>query len=458
MSSGRAVVVGAGVAGLTAAYKLVSSGWDVTVVEIEKQVGGLAKSFYYNGYAFDCGPHRFHTDDKIVEQFILQVLGEDRLIIDRSSAVWFFNRYHEWPLRRSTIFKLPPSVMFGAALDLFFKKPARDESFQEYVLGLYGKTLFDHFFKDYTEKFLMHTCDALHADWASAGINRAVIDKRVKANSLMQVIKSTLFPRPVNSKFIYPASGGIGVFSDRLVKLIEKEGGLVLTDARVSDVSANENSITEVTISTGAGTQHRLHPDLLIWTAPAQVLGDMLEMPTWNLTFLDSVMYNVELEGTPPMPYQWIYYGSKDFLINRVSIPANFGTHTAPNGRNGICCELCSIDDDATWRSPEELKSRVIDDLLRARLIRSKSEVLGVHIEKIRNSYPIYTIDYRKKLNHAMRDMSRFENVLLLGRTGTFWYNNMDHSIRMAIDLGAVINEGGDLASWRAGTMENRDL
>jgi protoporphyrinogen oxidase len=454
-----AVIVGAGVAGLSAAYRLAAEGWDVTVVEIEDVVGGLAKSFYYNGYSFDVGPHRFHTDDKGVEEFILNALGDDHIIIDRSSAVWFFGRYHEWPLRRSTIFKLPPKVMFGAAIDLFRKKAPRDETFQEYVLGLYGKTLFDHFFKDYTEKFLMHGCDELHSDWANAGINRAVIDKRIKANTLTQVIKSTLFPRPVHSKFIYPRSGGVGVYSERLVRMIEKEGGQVLTGAAVTDVSANGRQVTELTITSHAsGNRQRLRPDLLVWTAPAQVLGTMLGLPQWNLTFLDSVLYNFELEGRPPMPYQWIYYGSKDFTINRVSIPANFGDHTAPEGRNGVCAELCSKDGDDTWKTPEARTDMVIDDLLRAKLIRSREEVHNVHIEKVRNSYPIYTIDYRAKLHKAMEDIRRFENVLLLGRTGTFWYNNMDHSIRMALDMTEVINSGGDIDAWRGHVMENRDL
>lgn len=456
---GSAVVVGAGVAGLSAAYKLADAGWGVTVVEREPVVGGLAKSFYYNGYSFDCGPHRFHTDDKVVKEFILEVLGDDHVIIDRRSAVYFFKRYHEWPLRRSTIFKLPFKVMFGAFIDLFRKKAARDDSFQEYILGLYGKTLFDHFFKDYTEKFLMHNCDQLHADWASAGINRAVIDKRVKASSLTQIIKSTLLPKPVKSKFIYPASGGVGVYSGRLVKLIEEKGGRVLTSATVTDVVRTEDKISELTVSRqDSGEQLRIRPDLVVWTAPAQVLGDLMGLPEWNLTFLDSVMYNFELEGTPPMPHQWIYYGSKDFLINRISIPANFGEHTAPQGRNGICAELCSLDGDATWQEPDKLKEQVADDLLKAKLIRSKDEIIEVHIEKVRSSYPIYTIDYRGKLHKAMTDLNRFKNLLMLGRTGTFWYNNMDHSIRMAIDMAEVVNSGGSLDGWRRHVIENRDL
>lgn len=455
---GSAVVAGAGVAGLTAAYKLAEQGWEVTVVEIEDTVGGLAKSFYYNGYAFDVGPHRFHTDDSRVEEIILHVLGDDHIIIDRSSAVWFFNRYHEWPLKRSTIFKLPPHVMFGAAIDLFFKKSPKGESFEDYILGLYGSTLFKHFFKDYTEKFLMHQCDELHQDWASAGINRAVIDKRVKANSLVQVVKSTLFPKPVTSKFIYPRSGGVGRYSDLLVKRIREKGGEVFTSSSISDVFASEKHINKVVISREDGQQITMNPDLLLWTAPPQVLGDMLELPKWNLTFLDSVLFNYELEGRPPMKYQWIYYGSKDFTINRVSIPANFGEHTAPRGRNGICAELCSLNDDDTWKNPEALRGLVDDDILKARLIRDKKEIVDVHIEKVRNSYPIYTIDYRDKLNNSLSALDRFDNLMMLGRCGTFWYNNMDHSIRMAIDLADHLESRGSSEGWHSHVMENRAL
>ena len=455
--SGSAIVVGAGVAGLTAAYKLADQGFDVTVVEKEKAVGGLAKSWEYNGFHFDVGPHRFHTDDKVVESFILDVLQDDKIVIDRSSAVLFFNRYHEWPLKRSTIFKLPPHVMIGAAWDLFFKKPAQDETFQEYVLGLYGKTLFKHFFKDYTEKFLMHKCDELHQDWASAGINRAVIDKNVKANSLMQVIKSTLFPKPVNSKFIYPASGGIGVFSQRLVKMIEAKGGRVLNNAQVTDVAASGEKVNELTITVGE-KQETARPDLLVWTAPPRVLSKMLELPSRNLTFLDSIIYNVELEGEPVMPYQWIYYGSKDYLINRVSIPGNFGPHTTPEGKAGMCLELCSINDNDTWTNPENYTEQVITDMKNARLIKSKEQVLDVHIENVRNSYPIYTIDYREKLQKALSDLRKYSNLMMLGRCGTFWYNNMDHSIRMALDMAQHIKNAGSVEDWQKHVMENRDL
>jgi protoporphyrinogen oxidase len=455
--SGSAVVVGAGIAGLTAARQLARAGWQVTVVELEDRVGGLARSFHYNGHTFDIGPHRFHTDDPVVLEFIEETLGDDKIIIDRSSGVWFFNRYHDWPLTRKSIFRMPFGVMVGAFLDLFLRRRAKNESFEQYILSLYGKTLYRIFFKPYTEKFLRYPCHELHSDWASAGINRAVIDKRYQATSLFKVIKSTLFPKPVKTKFIYPASGGVDVFCRRLEGMIGKDGGRVHTGARVSSLATAGHKITGVTISTAEG-EVRLRPDLLVWTAPPGEAARLLELPERGLEFLSVIAFNYEIEGPPRVPYQWTYYGAEELTFNRASMPANFAAHTAPPGFSGICIELACMEGDGIWNEPEHLRSLVERDMLRTHLVRRYNEIVDLHVERIRNTYPIYTIDYRERLQAAMAALNRYENLLMLGRTGTFWYNNMDHSIRQALDLAAVINEGGDLEAWREQIMRNRDL
>jgi protoporphyrinogen oxidase len=454
---GSAVIVGAGVAGLTAARQLARAGWEVTVVELEDQVGGLARSFHYNGHTFDIGPHRFHTDDPVVLEFIDETLGDDKIIIDRSSGVWFFNRYHDWPLTRKSIFKMPFRVMVGAFLDLFLRRRAKNESFEQYILSLYGKTLFRIFFKPYTEKFLRYPCHQLHSDWASAGINRAVIDKRYQATSLFKVIKSTLFPKPVTTKFIYPASGGVDVFCRRLAGMVEKDGGRVHTGARVSALATAGHKITGVTISTVEGERH-LRPDLLVWTAPPGEAARLLELPDRGLEFLSVIAFNYEIEGPPQLPYQWTYYGADELTFNRASIPANFAAHTAPPGYSGICIELACMEGDGIWNEPEHLRPLVERDMLRTHLVRRFNEIVDLHIERIRNTYPIYTIDYRERLQAAMAALNRYENLLMLGRTGTFWYNNMDHSIRQALDLAALIASGGNLETWREQIMRNRSL
>lgn len=459
MSRGSAVVVGAGVAGLTAAFQLARENWDITVVELEDTVGGLARSFYYNGYSFDIGPHRFHTDDPSVLEFIDEILGSDKLVIDRSSGVWFYKRYHDWPLTRKSIFRMPLSVMLGAGFDLFIRRKAKNESFEQYILSLYGRTLFKIFFKPYTEKFLKYPCDQLHSDWASAGINRAVIDKRYKATSLFKVLTSTLFPKPVETKFIYPRHGGVDTFALHLADRIEKAGGQVLTGATVSEVATAGHKITGVTInrSNGEADMH-LRPDLLIWTAPPSVIGNLLDLPRWGLEFLSVIIFNYEIDAEPLQPYQWTYYGADELIFNRASIPLNFASHTAPDGHCGICIELACMEGDGIWHEPEHLRSLVEKDMLKVGLVRRYNDILDLHIERIRNTYPIYTLDYREKLHAALEALGHYENLLLLGRTGTFWYNNMDHSLRMALDLAKVINSESDLNQYKSDIKNNRDL
>ena len=174
----------------------------MTVLEREERVGGLARSYRYGGHTFDVGPHRFHTDDEDVERLVLDVLGEDRLTIDRSSAVWLYNDYHDWPLTRSSLLKLPPLVMARAGVDLFRRPADRGDSLEAYILSRYGRTLYDIFFRPYPEKFCLYKCSELHRDWASAGINRAVIDKRLRFDSLWHVAKTTLLPPRVKTRFI----------------------------------------------------------------------------------------------------------------------------------------------------------------------------------------------------------------------------------------------------------------
>jgi len=394
-----------------------------------------------------------------VLEFIDETLGDDKIIIDRSSGVWFFDRYHDWPLRRKSIFRMPLRVMFGAFLDLFFRGKAKDESFEQYILSLYGKTLYRIFFKPYTEKFLRYPCDQLHSDWASAGINRAVIDKRYKATSLLSVITSTLFPKPVKTKFIYPRSGGVDTFCRRLAESIEKDGGRVLTSSTVRELSTDGRKITGLAISRPEGeSELSLRPDLVIWTAPPQVAGGLLGLPNRGLEFLSVIVFNYEIEGPPLLPYQWTYYGADSLIFNRATIPSNFAPHTAPEGSSGICIELACIEGDGIWNEPEHLRPLVERDMLRTNMVRRYNDIVELHIERIRNTYPIYTLDYRGKLQATMEDLGSFDNLMMLGRTGTFWYNNMDHSIRQALDCAEAVISGSDPAVWRRHIMDSRAL
>ena len=190
----QVVVVGAGVAGLTAAYLLARQGAEVAVIEREETVGGLARSFRYGEYTFDVGPHRFHTDYAPVADLIREVLGTQITTIDRSSSVWLFGRHHPWPLRPMSLFFLPPSVSLRICGDVLGPKRTKEgSSFQDYILSVYGPTIYEAFFHPYTGKFLKLPPELIDETWARVSVQRAIIDNKLKMTTLNDIIKATFF-------------------------------------------------------------------------------------------------------------------------------------------------------------------------------------------------------------------------------------------------------------------------
>ncbi len=167
----------------------------------------MARTFHYGDFHFDVGPHRFHTENARVAAFIREILKEDAIEIPRKSGARMFGRFHEWPLTPGILLAMPIRFMFKGARDLLFKERLAGESFEADIVNKYGRTLNDIFFEPYTRKFLFHAPSELHRDWARAGVNRAVIDKRAQSDNLWSLLKNTLMPKPIDTLFLYPPHG-----------------------------------------------------------------------------------------------------------------------------------------------------------------------------------------------------------------------------------------------------------
>ena len=428
-------IVGAGVAGLTIGYQLARKGYRVTVIEKNAVVGGLGRSWHYGDFHFDVGPHRFHTENPRVADFIRHILGDEALEIPRKSGVRMFGRFHEWPLRPSILLSMPIRLMFRGARDLIFRERLPGESFEADVVNKYGRTLYEIFFKPYTEKFLFYAPPELHRDWARAGVNRAVIDKRAAADNLWTLLRNTLLPKPVDTTFLYPPTG-VGRFADRAAEAIRQMGGRIVLGRSLTAIEHGDTRITAVHLE-----HERIPCDNLVWTAPLTTINWHLDIKGVDLEYLSTIFYNLEISKPVKLDYQWTYYGG-DEIFSRVSAPTVFAATMAPPGQSGLCVEFTCREGDERWQNAERYTDAIIHDLVRTGTIDAASDVVNVHIERVPFTYPIYKLNYMGEIQKNLRALARYSNLLLAGRCGRFWYNNMDHSIGQGLTMADKILRG----------------
>jgi protoporphyrinogen oxidase len=432
---GPVVIVGGGVTGLISAHLLLEAGCDVTVIEREPLAGGLARSHRYEDgdWSFDIGPHRFHTENPNIKAYLDRVIKGECTMFPRRSEVYFQGKYYRWPLHPKNLLQLPKGLAAKAFVDLGVNnfRTYEVDTFEQYVMRQYGPTLFKHFFGGYTQKFLGLHPRETHPDWAKVGLNRAIIDDKLQMQNLTQLVKTTLTQyNAAEIDFLYPEQGMQQAW-EKVAAIVENLGGRIITntsarmegkDGRVERIWAGEEQID---------------PSVVIWTAPITVATKQLKVQTPNLPYLGMLTFNVCAEADLDRKYQWCYYGASDLIFSRISIPKYFSPNTVPGSKNavGICCEVTCMEGDERWQHAERLTDWVVDDLIKVGLLKNRRQVHDVHVERTPNSYPIYHKNYPAELEKARRGLDTFENLHLAGRTGLFWYNNMDHSIENAMQL-----------------------
>jgi protoporphyrinogen oxidase len=430
---GPVVVVGGGVAGLVTAHLLAEAGAQVVVIEKFERVGGLARSYQYDGFTFDCGPHRFHTENPNIKAYLDRVLKGHATMFPRKSEVYFAGNYYRWPLHPKNLVQLPIPLALKSGIDLAINgtKTYGQTHFEDYVLRQYGPTLYENFFKGYSIKFLgIHPRDT-HPDWAKVGLNRAIIDDKLQMQNLAQLAKSTLLQfNKAEIDFMYPKGGGLQITWDIVRKMIEAKGGRVLTSTGARLAGANGR------IEAVYAGHERIEPSVVIWTAPITLACEQLGIDQPNLPYLATLFYNVMIEEDVPRKYQWCYYGADDIVFSRVSTPKFFADDTVPHaGASGLCVEVTCRFGDERWTHAERLTDWVVDDLVKVGMISHRRKVHDVRIERVPETYPIYHSTYPLELEKTRKALARFENLQLAGRTGMFWYNNMDHSMENAMQL-----------------------
>lgn len=442
MNSYDYCIVGAGPSGLTFAYNLIKKNKSLKIKIIEKsdRVGGLAKSYDYNGHIFDTGPKRFHTDDPVVKDFLKEISNLKE--IGRSTKVHFLNKYFDWPLNIKSIIKMPLNESIKSLYDLIFKEDFRDlSSFENYIKMKYGNNLYNIFFKPYTEKFLRHNASDLHADWASTGINRTIIDKRINANSFLEIIKSLTLPKKINTKFLYPNAGGFGNFFDLIFKKISNQvsttfDNQIINLEKINTKETNTNEMLLVKCS----NKDQFLTRKIIWTGNLNNLTSIIKKDFYSsLKYINTIFYNfiIKKKFVSNQRAQWIYISDGKKLISRITCMKEFSELNCPDDYYNFIVEVTDSQKDPIFFEKSDLLTNdILKELIDINFIKKISSIEDVKINKILDTYPVYHLEYKSAFNDTTKLIRNFsKNIHLIGRSGAYWYNNSDHSIRMALDV-----------------------
>ncbi|HEY7336742.1 MAG TPA: NAD(P)/FAD-dependent oxidoreductase [Bryobacteraceae bacterium] len=446
----KAVIVGAGPAGLTSAYELSKAGQAVVVLEADPEyVGGIARTVTYKGFRFDIGGHRFFSKSREVEDLWTEICGEDMLQRPRSSRIYYRGQFFAYPLKPLEAFaKLGPIesalCLLSFARARMFPTP-NPKSVEEWVSNQFGERLYRIFFKTYTEKVWGMSCREISADWAA---------QRIKGLSLGSAIKHALFPqrKPKDRKaivktlidsFRYPRKGP-GMMWETCAEKVRTMGGQVLLGRRVVSSRFDPETRTwTVAARTPDGQIETYSGENLISSMPIRELAGQIEprLPERAMAAAEALKYRDFLTVGLIVKEQnrfsdnWIYIHDPGVKVGRVQNYKSWSPEMVPDPE--YCCyglEYFCFEGDSAWNMPDQdliaLAKREVEQLGLGRA----SDVADGCVIRQRKAYPVYDEAYQRNVEIVRQALERnYERIHLVGRNGMHKYNNQDHAMMTAM-------------------------
>jgi len=445
------LIIGAGVAGLSAGYRLVELGCpDVTVLEASEEVGGLSRCVKKNDIIFDLGPHQIHTENQRVIEYLNKILKQDLLISTKKASQWFYGRYLNYPMGlNDLIFGLPFVLSVQCFADFCFESlksfiiKKEPENFEDWVVSHFGKKMYDVYFGPYTQKV-----------WGKhpARLSVTCAKERIAIQNMLDVILSAISKNitkfrnhyhlphsPYQKKFYYPKYG-IGQLSNIMRDYIEQHGGRVLVREVVERVRKEDPGYSVHTTNKSA-----YQADTVISTIPINNLKEILShdpylvKPDEDLEFRSLSFVFLSVAKDLVTDNHWIYFPDRDCMFQRVMELKNFSKHMVPKGHTSVCAEIPCDFQDSVWNmGDKDIYEAVITDMEKDKYL-NRADVDGYWVERERYAYPTYALDYEKKLAPIKAYIDRFDNLYSIGRQGAFRYINIDEVMLMGLETADTI-------------------
>ena len=498
MTSKKVIIIGAGPAGLTAAYELLKDkeGYEVIVLEESNCFGGISRTVKYKGNRMDMGGHRFFSKVKEVNDWwenILPIQGaksKDDSILDRDidikdggpdpektdrvmlrrhrvSRILFMNKFYDYPIsmKKETFTNMGfvNTVSCGLSYLAAMLHKLPENNLENFYINRFGRKLYSMFFEYYTENLWGRHPNEIDASWGN---------QRVKGLSISAVIKDILSKifnkkdRKVETslieEFSYPKLGP-GQLWEVTAEEIKKLGGTILMNSQVIKIHKNvDNKVTGVTYI-AEDTEHELQGDIVISSMPLKdlVVG-MNDVPEEELKIAKGLPYRdymtvgvlvkkLNLENKTDIktignivPDCWVYVQDRNVKMGRFQIYNNWSPYMVQDLENTVWLglEYFVQEGDEYWTMEDRAFSDfAVGEMIRLGLISSKEDLIDYHVERVKKAYPAY-FDTYDEIDKVIEYISTIPNLYCVGRNGQHRYNNIDHSMCTSFEAVKNIKTG----------------
>lgn len=442
----RVVIIGAGPAGLTAAYELCKENVESVVLEKDSVVGGISRTVNYKGFLFDIGGHRFFTKVKAVDEMWREVLGEEKFLKrSRLSRIYYNKKFFYYPLKATNALLglgiLNSVMMVGSYIKAQMFPIKREVSFEDWIINRFGKRLFETFFKTYTEKVWGIPCDQISADWAA---------QRIKGLSLIETVKNALLTARSTEKneviktlidsFDYPEKGP-GQLWEIVAESIQNRGSELKMNSNVQAVRWGDGGVKAVEIESN-GQKETISGTDFISSMPIQELVRKLKPQpprkvldaAEKLAYRDFLTVSLIIDKPDLFEDNWIYIHDAEVKVGRIQNFKNWSPSMVPDPeKTCLGLEYFCFEGDGLWTTPDdELIALATREVAKLGLADARDVEDGA-VVRMPKAYPVYDAFYSQAVDTIRAFIGGFGNVYLVGRNGMHKYNNQDHSMLTAM-------------------------